>query len=273
MGITILDVLFYSSVQLSKGLSKTANGGWISLILAGLGLTFAIFDLIQLCYFSFKQQNKVKDHETDSNLKVKQISNNNIYRKFASISYRKESVAKSKLVRSLNAFFLIRFAASQLIISLLQNSSGVQVISLFAINMAYSAYFVFVIIRVRKSCSSTLDLIQKIIAEVLLLAFHVMLLIFHSDPSNKKFSSDTTELLQQFVMLLVLVIVISQTLSFALAVIYKLKSKKSTDPMQENKGAIEPSSRNWKSFNVSQIYQISIQLTKSRKFNREMERR
>lgn len=236
MGITILDVIFYSTVQISKGLSKTANGGAISLFFAGLGLIFAAIDLIQLCYFSFQETNTVADNTSESD----QVGNNTIYRAFASITYRKEAVAKSKLVRSLNVFFLLRFAVSQLIISIFQNNSGTQVAALFIVNLAYAVYFGITIFKVKKSCSSNWDCIQKIIIEGLLIVFHILILVFNSDPKNTKFSSDTTELFQKIIMMLVLIIVLSQTLSFALVVIKKFKNRKSSAIKDDNKlGPVE----------------------------------
>lgn len=194
MGITILDVLFYSIVQIFKGINKTNGAGVISLILSILGLALACFDLTQLAYFSFRSENAVTAHkENKENMATEKVNNvNENYIDLQKVTYSEESVSKSRLVKSLNIAFLLRFAVAHVIISIIENGPA-QVILIFLVNLAYMALFGLTLFKEKSCCTSKIDMIQKIALEILIFIFTIILFVFNSDPENTKMTSEGTE--------------------------------------------------------------------------------
>jgi hypothetical protein len=106
-GATVLDLVFYSSLQVSKGLSISKTGGIVSLVLCLLSLIIIVFDLYRL----------IRPVMTQQNIENKQ--NMNAQSRFMNSGFKKDSELNDKLsLKLLNPLFIIRFVLCQYLISL-----------------------------------------------------------------------------------------------------------------------------------------------------------
>lgn len=229
-GITILDITFYSSVELGYhelGNKENNFGSYLSFALAILSVLFILLDVTQIVYYSFS---KLKMEGTNDTTQV------NSYIRFSSIGWKNQNFEKSPLARSLNAFFVLRFVLSQILIASLQKSPNTTSWILIIMNGAYFILLIAAFIKHKTIIASTCEFIQKIFLEICLMIFLVMVKIFAADPKNNEYSSTKTENMQRIVMILVVVAVVNQIIAFALAILREFKAKKkSTASEGENK--------------------------------------
>lgn len=193
LGGTILDITFYSTLQLRKGFTTQSTGAIVSLCLCIVSLLFAVFDIFNIFKPIFvNHSDKIK--VLDSHKKEVTRLRSNPELKFCLGGYHHvDGVSSSRIMRSLNPLFVLRFILSQFMISLFQENTKIQTIGLLVITTSYSLYMLYAMYTHRKQLKSPSDTVLRLIVEFCLTVLVVTFIIYESDPEGTRYSSAARE--------------------------------------------------------------------------------
>ena len=127
MGTTILDVTFYSSLQIFNQFTTGSGVAVLSLVLSFLCLLLIAWDIYKLMSPVFNlsiKKFRVDDGRKDSLIELTYAS---AQTNFSIHGFREHNHWTLRLI---NPIFVIRLVISQYFISLAQNNNGVQIYSL-----------------------------------------------------------------------------------------------------------------------------------------------
>lgn len=193
MGGTILDVTFYSCIQLTKGFTESASIAVISLFICLASTAFLAFDLFNFIAPIYRitiKKYKVRE-EGYTSLVARSITTPEAI--YVASGYKS---TKSRLIRSVNPLYVVRFMISQYFIALCQDMPGVQVYGLFLTNVSFALFMIIILFKNKRYLKNPAELWIKLIVETLLIIFLVCMVIFHHDPDGIRYSSKTREILE-----------------------------------------------------------------------------
>jgi hypothetical protein len=122
MGATILDLLFYSGLQINNGIS-IGGSGTISLVICFLCMILTVFDLYHLISPIFVAKvDRIKVRLKNGTEEYKRVVN--VERDFGTDGLEETSkLRSSKLFKSINPLFIVRFVLSQLFLAFSQTKT------------------------------------------------------------------------------------------------------------------------------------------------------
>lgn len=158
-----------------------------------MSLLFAVFDIFNIFKPIFvNHSDKIK--VLDSHKKEVTRLRSNPELKFCLGGYHHvDGVSSSRIMRSLNPLFVLRFILSQFMISLFQENTKIQTIGLLVITTSYSLYMLYAMYTHRKQLKSPSDTVLRLIVEFCLTVLVVTFIIYESDPEGTRYSSAARE--------------------------------------------------------------------------------
>lgn len=222
MGSTILDVTFYSSLQIFNQFTAGSGIAVLSLLLSFICLLFIAWDIYKLMSPVFNlsiKKFRVNDGRKDSQIELTYAS--------AQTNYSMHGFRENKLwtLRLINPIFVVRLIISQYFISLAQKNNGVQIYSLLVINGFFALYMIFMTIKHRQLLKNPWNIIIIVAVEILLIVYFVLLLIIRNDSDGLTYSSTKRQSIEMALILVVLLIIILLMLKLILGLINEIYIK------------------------------------------------
>ena len=222
MATTILDVTFYSSLQIFNQFTAGSGIAVLSLVLSFICLLFIIWDIYKLISPAFRlsiKKFKVADGRKDSLIELTYASAQTMF----SIHGFREN--ENWMIRLINPVFVIRLVISQYFISLAQKNNGVQIYSLLVINSFFALYMIVITLKHRKLLKNPWNIIIIVSVELLLILYFVLLLVIRNDTDGLTYSSNKRQAIEMTLIIVVMLIIILLMIKLLLGLINELYIK------------------------------------------------
>lgn len=203
MGATILDITFYSGVQIMSMFKVGATVGVVTIFLCIFANVVVFYDIYNLFKNVGVDPDDIKpiefnagvegfESERSTKVTVKPITPEHRFTNTNLKSDANKSTAEVIMLQLINPLYVVRFVIIQYLIAYLQNRSG-QVWLIVLTSLTYTAYSTSTLLVNINQLKSKSDALLKILIELCLTTFLVSILVFYHDPQGVNISSGARE--------------------------------------------------------------------------------